>query len=624
MHAPSPRSVGQIALQHGLITQAMLDHALAIQQQSGERLGHILLSEGYTTPLKLYPVVAAHYELPFVNLHDSPADVTLQDTAQLPEYIRLQAIPHARADDDTTVIATSNLRPKLSAWATRHYGAKHRFVITSPLDIYWHIDHHFADALDNQSRNKLWALMPEKSAKRVLAPHQKQQLAAVALVFCALLLWLPHQTTLYFLLLVNAFYFFTILLKCQLFVIGSRYRPGKTIPAKTLTALDDKSLPVYTVLIPLHDEAETIPRLIKGMDALEYPKAKLDIKLIVERDDLSTIEAIKAQRPHSGYEIIYVPYSLPQTKPKACNYALHFARGEYVTIYDAEDIPDPQQLKKAVYWFRQRPERFICLQARLNYYNREHSLLTRLFAIEYAAWFDFMLPGLRQLDIPIPLGGTSNHIHLQKLREVGEWDPYNVTEDADLGIRLALAGYETDTLDSLTAEEAPIQLDAWIKQRTRWIRGYMQTWLVHMRHPLHLMRRMPATAFWGFQFFVGGPCLVFLTAPLLWVLCGLWMLDWLQVDDPILSPWIRGFAAWNLLFGLTAHLVFALVIIGRYRWRGMLPALCAFPLYWLLHSWASFKALWQLATNPHIWEKTPHGLSSVTAEEHEDVLRHMR
>lgn len=622
--ASRPLSVGQIALQHGLITEDMLEHALAIQQQSGERIGRILLSLGYANPLRLYRIVAAHYGLPFVNLHETPAQPELQDASQLHRYIRLQAVPLSVDGDGTTCIATSNLTPELSAWAQRCYGNAHRFAITSPLDIYWHIDHYFSHHLDAESRSKLWTLMPDKSARQVLAPQQERHFLLLLSVLLMLLLWFPQQLVLYFLLAVNIFYFFTLLLKCQLFMLGSGYRPGKAIPTEALASLRDKDLPVYTILIPLHDEAETVPRLIAGMNALDYPKAKLDIKLIVERSDTRTIDAIKAQKPHSGYEIIYVPYSLPQTKPKACNYALHFARGEYVTIYDAEDVPDPLQLKKAVYKFRRSPERVICLQARLNYYNRNHSLLTRLFSIEYAAWFDFMLPGLRTLNIPIPLGGTSNHIHLETLRGLGEWDPYNVTEDADLGIRLALAHYQTDMLDSLTAEEAPIKLDAWLKQRTRWIRGYMQTWLVHMRHPLHLMRRMPATAFWGFQFFIGGPCLVFLTAPVLWLLCGLWVAGWLTVDDPVLSPWILGFAVGNLVFGLTAHLIFALVIIARYRWHGMTTALCAFPLYWLLHSWASFRALRQLLTNPHIWEKTPHGLSHITAEEQEKALRHMR
>lgn len=615
--------VGQILLQQGLVSQAMIDEALALQKQYKARIGRILMTQGHISAFRLYQAIAEHYDLNFVNLHDAPADTSLQNSSHVKDYIRLQAIPY-KQEGSLTYIATSAPSQELIAWATEHYGDAHSFVITSPFDIYWHIDRHFSAQLDSHSREYLWNCMPQNSARHVLTSAQKREFIVVGLLFVAFAAAFPSTVLIVMLVAINLFYFVTILLKCQLFTIGSRYRPGAILPPKAVATLEDKDLPLYTLLIPLHDEAATLPRLIAALDALDYPKSKLDIKLIVERDDASTIEAIKALKPHSGYELIYVPYSLPQTKPKACNYALHFARGKYVTIYDAEDIPDPQQLKKAAYCFANTPDNVICLQARLNYYNRNHSILTRLFAIEYAAWFDFMLPGLRHLRIPIPLGGTSNHIDLQKLRELGEWDPYNVTEDADLGIRLALQHYETEMLDSLTAEEAPIRLQPWMAQRTRWIRGYMQTWLVHMRHPLQLMRQLDPMAFWGFQFFIGGPCLVFLSAPLLWVICMLWIADVIVLNAPLLSPWLTQLAAANLVFGLLAHFGFAFVTIRRYQWKNMGSALIAFPLYWLLHSVASFKALWQLFIDPHIWEKTPHGHSHVSEAEKAETLRHMQ
>ncbi|MGB1540153.1 MAG: glycosyltransferase family 2 protein, partial [Rickettsiales bacterium] len=451
---------------------------------------------------KLHQAIANHYDLPFVNLHDTPADATLHHVIDVPEYIRFQVIPF-KEEGGRTILATADPSAALVAWAEERYGKNYAFVITSPFDIYWHIDSYFADNLDTISRNRLWEIMPEKSARIVLTRAQQLQLLTVILAMVILVTLFPNGFTASLLLLINFFYFITIVLKCMLFYIGWDYRPGSVLPSKKLPPMDESTLPVYTLLIPVYDEVAALPRLIESLNALDYPKAKLDIKFIVERDDEKTIHAFKSLKPSGQYELIYVPYSLPQTKPKACNYALHFARGKYVTIYDAEDSPDPLQLKKAVHWFAQQPENVICLQARLNYYNRNHNLLTRLFAIEYAAWFDFMLPGLRKLRIPIPLGGTSNHLHLEKLRNLGEWDPYNVTEDADLGIRLALQGYETDMLDSLTAEEAPIGLKAWMNQRTRWVRGYMQTWLVHMRHPVRLFRELDYNAFWGFQFFIG-------------------------------------------------------------------------------------------------------------------------
>ena len=183
-----------------------------------------------------------------------------------------------------------------------------------------------------------------------------------------------------------------------------------------------------------------------------------------------------------------VPPSHPQTKPKACNFALRFARGEYLVVYDAEDRPEPDQLRKVVATFRRSPPNTACLQCRLNYYNVNENWLTRMFTLDYALWFDQMLPGLERLGMPIPLGGTSNHFRIDVLRELHAWDPFNVTEDADLGIRLGQKGYRVGIVDSTTFEEASCRAGQWMRQRSRWMKGYMQTLLVHTRRPLHLIR----------------------------------------------------------------------------------------------------------------------------------------
>lgn len=616
------RSLGHILREQGLITQPQLDDALAVQSRTGDRLGHILMTQGIFGPLALHQAIATHHDLPFIRLDDTPADADLQKEEDAQTYIRLAAIPYAQ-DGNTMVIAAAAPSQALEDWARERFGA-FRLVVTSPYDIYRHIDRYFASRLDEHSRLALWNLMPEKSARVVLTRQQKKQMLTCVVGLFLLLLFYPATTLAALLLGLTVFCFFTLLLKFRLFMSGLSYRPGQAFTKEELTSLDEAGLPVYTVLVPLHDESESLPRLLRSLDALDYPKAKLDIKLVLERSDEKTANALKALRPHAGYELVYVPYSLPQTKPKACNYALHFARGEYVTIYDAEDDPDPQQLKKAVLTFRRLPESVICLQARLNYYNRNDSLLPRLFALEYAMWFDYMLPGLQSLNIPIPLGGTSNHLRLSELRRLGEWDPYNVTEDADLGIRIAMGGRKTAMLDSLTGEEAPAQLKPWLNQRTRWIRGYMQTWLVHMRDPLSLLKTMPAQAFWGFQFFIGGPCLMFLVTPFLWLLCFGWLADVIPFPGSWLGYWILPISAFNLGFGLVSHYFYALHVIARYRWQGMLAALLAFPFYWFLHSYAAYRALWLLCRNPHVWEKTPHGLSSASESEKERALQAMR
>ena len=365
--------------------------------------------------------------------------------------------------------------------------------------------------------------------------------------------------------------------------------------------------PVYSVLVPLYRETRVLPRLLRALDALDYPKERLDVKIILEADDHPTYAALRAARPPSYIEIVRVPPSKPRTKPKACNYALQFARGSFITIFDAEDRPEPAQLKKAVMAFSVMPPEVVCLQARLDYDNREDNLLTRLFAIEYALLFRFIIPGFHRLGIPIPLGGTSNHFRAAALRELGEWDPYNVTEDADLGLRLCAAGYRTAPLDSVTMEEAPRRLKAWIYQRSRWIKGYLITWTVHNRDAAALRNRCGFRAFWALQFFLGGASVIYLLAPILWGTTVLWLFkpNW----QPDISSALHVLALSTLVLGIALQWHTARVACISHQWRGMALAVLVFPLYWLLHSMAAVRALWQLFSAPYHWDKTEHGLS---------------
>ena len=253
--------------------------------------------------------------------------------------------------------------------------------------------------------------------------------------------------------------------------------------------IEDAELPVYTLLVPLYREANMLGGLTRALSRLDYPAAKLDIKLILEAVDAETIAAARALDLPGNVEILVVPDLHPRTKPKALNYALPFARGDYLVIYDAEDRPERDQLRKALAAFRQGPPNLACLQSKLNLYNADDNWLTRQFTIEYGALFDGLLPALDRLRLPIPLGGTSNHFRVAALKWLMAWDPFNVTEDADLGTRLARSGYRCQVLSSTTFEEAPVKFVSWLRQRTRWIKGYMQTWLVHMRQPAKAVAR---------------------------------------------------------------------------------------------------------------------------------------
>lgn len=239
--------------------------------------------------------------------------------------------------------------------------------------------------------------------------------------------------------------------------------------------LPDAELPVYTVLVPLYRETEVIAQLVRSLRALDYPAERLDVKIILEASDPDTLRHAETLKLPEHFELLVVPDRFPRTKPKALNYGLGFARGSLLTIYDAEDVPSPDQLRLAAATFAASPPDVVCLQAPLAFYNASETRLTRQMAIEYAVLYDLLLPVLTRSNLPVPLGGTSNHFRVSALRALEGWDPYNVTEDADLGLRLARFGWRVKMIASPTLEEAPCRSRVWMMQRVRWLKGWMQT-----------------------------------------------------------------------------------------------------------------------------------------------------
>lgn len=591
--------IGAILLQQGRINSSQLSRALRQQKKLHRRLGEILIGLGVLSPFHLAKALARQQNRPYINLLQHPPEASLLSPSRRRDYLHFRTMPW-RTVDGRLIIVTAD--PACLPAFTEQFCAEQawEWALTSPDDIRWTLSRLFRNEDSEEARFLLDHSQPDYSARQIIRDRFSGYLMITVFTLLLLAFIAVPTSLVMFMLALNGLYLGALLFKTLIFMIGIW-----TTPASPRRLPDDASLPVYTVLVPLFREHQTLPQTLASIRALDYPKSKLDVKLIIEESDPETLREAKRLHPEHYIDIITVPDSQPRTKPKAMNYALRFARGDYVTIYDAEDIPDPLQLRKAVHAFRQAPDNVACFQARLNYYNRNEALLTRLFAIEYAAWFDYMLEGLQALKMPLPLGGTSNHIRMDRLREAGLWDPFNVTEDADLGIRLAAKGYKTAVLPSLTLEEAPLRLGSWLRQRSRWIKGYMQTWIVHMRHPGRLYHQLGFAGFTGFQLFIGGPCLMFLTTPVLWIIALLWAIGILAVPADF-KGFFLWFAIFNLLINMIIHAFFAVMVIARARWRGMALAVFAFPLYWLLHSVASFKALWQLIFRPHYWEKTDH------------------
>ncbi len=592
-----PPPLGQILLKHNAIDAQQLAVALASKDRA--RLGDTLANNNIINPLQLGVALAEQAQLPFINLRDTPADAALLAQDDIAFYRDYQSIPWQREHNQLVIVCAQINAEIMNAWRA-HTAEPLAFAIASPRDIHASINEILGQTIEQKTRRHLRDYYPQWSAYHTFARDQRFACLLLFATIAACTAWNPHATLIAIIAITAMFYSGTLGLKWMLYLFRAR-------SDVTYDDVAGDALPIYTVLVPLYREQEGVARLLKSIAALDYPKHKLDVKLVTEADDAPTIAAIIAQRPPAYCEIIRVPPSQPRTKPKACNYAMAFARGDYVVIFDAEDQPEPMQLRKAVAAFAASPTDVVCLQARLNYYNAPENLLTKLFALEYACLFDFMLPGLQALGIPIPLGGTSNHIRTQTLREVGEWDPYNVTEDADLGMRLALHGYSTRVLDSITLEEAPLRLSAWHHQRARWIKGYMQTWLVYMRAPVHLYRTLGPIGFWGFQFFIGGPCLVFLLSPLLWGLCAVWALGLMPALH--LPQALSHLCIALFVLGTVSHIWLAYRAARNWKWKGMTLAIITYPFYWFLHSIASFRALRQLITCPHHWDKTTHSVS---------------
>ncbi|MCR5977917.1 glycosyltransferase [Gordonia jinghuaiqii] len=450
------------------------------------------------------------------------------------------------------------------------------------------------------------------SARQPLSTAQRLILIAVALAVTIgfLVSW---DDTLSVILSICAVYF--LVSSVDKFVLVARGMSGRgmlTVTDDEARAIPDADLPVYTVLLPVYGEPEIVANLVAGVGKIDYPADKLDILLVLEMDDHDTIEAIE-HADLDGITPVLVPPSEPRTKPKACNHAMSLPseRSELVTIYDAEDIPDPLQLRRAAAIFAASPPEVASVQARLGYFNERDNLLTRWFAIEYDQWFSYMLPALSASKCVIPLGGTSNHIRTHVLREVGGWDAFNVTEDADLGIRLARYGYRTLVLDSLTEEEANADVVNWVRQRSRWYKGYLQTFLVHTRRPFAMVRELGIVPTLRIANLTAGMPIANTLNLAFWTL----LLVWFAGKPDFMRDLFPGPVFYLCLFMFTVgNLATVMLGVVSARTRDkpyLLGAALIVPGYWFLQSMAAVKSVAQLIYKPSYWEKTVHGLSAM-------------
>jgi glycosyltransferase XagB len=481
--------------------------------------------------------------------------------------------------------------------------AGHVVVIAPDVCLRAALEHRASAALLSDATRGLARTQPNVSAAR-RGPAWQPLLGAIVIgVTIGGFVIDPRQTYAVIAMVFALFFMGVVAVRCVALIEIFRPRPA----AKSKPRMPDADVPVYTIMVPLYDEVRVLPKLVDSLTKLDYPAAKLDIILVLESVDLATQAAMLRQKLSGNMRVLVVPDGQPRTKPKALNYALSFARGDYIVVYDAEDRPEPDQLRAALHAFAEHGPNLACAQACLNIYNARQGWLTKQFAIEYSALFDAVLPALDRLGIPVPLGGTSNHFPRRLLDELGGWDPYNVTEDADLGIRIARLGYATTMIASTTWEEAPSRLRAWRTQRTRWLKGWMQTVLVHTRDHRALRRELGFARTLGFHLYMTGLILSALVHPYFYLALGAETVFGVGIGaEPLLAPLVWIVATTTLITGYLASIA-AGWLAARRRGHSVAVQPLLMPVYWLMISAMSYRSLWQLVFDPFKWEKTPHG-----------------
>ncbi len=516
-------NLGTMALKEGLITRSQLNSALALASSTHMRLGKALVYSGYLTEDQLFSFLSRQSKIPFFDLTGIKLDPQAAQLLSADEERQNGVLPLVKNSTGTVVTAvTDPLNEEVTSFLDQKLGGQVERVLVTESDLEKAFESLYSKTYVEKSVSDLLDRSPEDSAYHVLSKPQIIFfiLLAIGLIVWGIFSWRSMAITLN--LLFTVFYLSFSFYKVLLIANSINHNLEVPVTKEDVAALKDENLPVYTILIPVYKEAKVLPALLESIAKIDYPHIKLDVKVLMEEDDTETINTFYRINPPSFIEGLVLPYAEPKTKPKACNYGLIHAKGAYVVIFDAEDRPDADQLKKVVVAFSKVPDNVACIQTKLNYYNRHQNILTHWFTSEYSMWFDLLLPGLDSREDPIPLGGTSNHFKTAALMEAGAWDPYNVTEDADLGMRMYKRKMRTRIVDSSTYEEANSEIYNWIRQRSRWIKGYIQTWLVHMRHPIKLIKDIGLKGFFSFQMIIGGTFFADLMNPLYWVLTTLW------------------------------------------------------------------------------------------------------
>ena len=608
------RSLGQILLEDGAVDAGDLLKATVIQQRLRIRLDQVLLAQGMVQPSALARALSRQWRTTAIDPDVTPADPRLIDDAGAGFCLTHGLLPWRRIGG-VTWIATA--RPDDFAAVLpllpRQFGQV-RMLLCSADQAQGGVLNSRRTRLIREAETRVPAI--ESCRTQNQARTARLAIAALALTGAGLVL-IPT-------VIVGLLTFWAVLtlltqsgLKLASFLAARRavrerdehalaVRQGHLVPPQMETAL-----PLISVMVPLFHEKDVAGKLVARLARLDYPRELTDILLVIEASDEITEAALDGVRLPHWIRVVRVPDGPIKTKPRALNYALNFCRGQIVGIWDAEDRPDPDQLHKVARRFHFAPADVACLQGVLDYYNPRTNWLARCFTIEYAGWFRILLPGVARLGLIVPLGGTTLFFRRDLLEQVGAWDAWNVTEDADLGVRLARRGYRTEIIETTTDEEANCRALPWVKQRSRWLKGYAMTWAVHMRDPAALYRDLGAWRFWGFQVQFLGALSQYLLAPILW---SFWLLTF-GLPHPLRAPLETSVGSWAIagLFGLfvaseALSMFVGMRAVSGAKHRHLMPWVPTLHFYYPLGCLAGWKAIYEVVAKPFYWDKTAHGL----------------
>lgn len=594
---PSMKTFAAVLLQDGLVAPHAMTQVLALRDQLGRHLTDILLAREVLPALTLYEAIAQHWQVSVADLAKRPPDPRLMQQLGTVDALTNGLLPWCKAGQ-VTVVATAypdqfqRHKPRLEAAfgpVAMAVAPMHQ-IETAVLALH---GPRLARAAETR-------VAPEESCRN----YHSTTLQRPALLLASILAIFAFFQPLGFLFTAFGLAILAMLAANVMKVIALllMHRPEPAAQNPPFVA----HLPTVSIIVALYRESDIAPRLAARLGKLDYPRDLLDILLVVEAEDQLTRTALHHADLPGWMRVIVVPDGSVKTKPRALNYALDHCRGSIIGVYDAEDAPESDQIRKVVDRFHQRGPEVVCLQGVLDFYNPRSNWLARCFTIEYASWFRMYLPGIERMGLAVPLGGTTLFFRRRALEALGGWDAQNVTEDADLGLRLARHGYRTELIDTTTFEEPNCRSLPWVKQRSRWIKGYMMTWLTHMRNPRLLWTQLGPRRFIGLQVQFLGSVLQSLLAPLLW---SFWLVPF-GVPHPVvqtINP-----AAFTLLY-VSMFAVSALTIgfdiAGMRRTKHRLNPLWAVSLtfYHPLGTLAAYKALWELLTKPFYWDKTSHG-----------------